>query len=124
MKLSEAFPSNYLKADDLQGRAVAVTISGVELKKFDNGDKLVLSFRGKEKQLVANITNCHRIAEVLGNDETDDWIGQTIVLRTEKVEFQGKVVPAIRVDMNAEVPVKAAPVVVIEEDDGDSGIPF
>jgi len=32
MKLSEAFPSNYLKSDDLQGNDVTVVIAGAEMK--------------------------------------------------------------------------------------------
>ncbi len=32
MKLSEAYPSSFLKADDLQGRDVIATISSVELE--------------------------------------------------------------------------------------------
>jgi len=71
MKLSEVFSGNYLKADDLQGRTVPVTISRVEVKEFDDGKKIVIHFDGKDKCLVCNKTNCSIIAENVGSDDTD-----------------------------------------------------
>ena len=97
MKLSEVFSGNYLKADDLQGRTVPVTISRVEVKEFDDGKKIVIHFDGKDKCLVCNKTNCSIIAENVGSDDTDHWAGKRISLTVKKVEFQGKLVPAIRV---------------------------
>ena len=35
MNIGDAFPSKYLKASDLQGREVAVTISHVEMTEID-----------------------------------------------------------------------------------------
>lgn len=98
-KLNEIFSGDYLKAEDLQGRSVPVTISAVSVKEFDDGKKLILSFAGKDKQLVCNKTNASIIQEVLGSSDTDDWVGQKVTLITKKVEFQGKLVPAIRVKL-------------------------
>lgn len=97
MKLNEVFSGNYLKADDLQGRTVPVTISKAEVKEFDDDKKIIVSFAGKDKSLVCNKTNASIIAENLGSQETDDWVGGKISLTVKKVEFQGKLVPAIRV---------------------------
>ncbi len=96
MKVSEVFSGDYLKAADLDGHEPVVIIAGVEEKEFDNGNKLVISFQGKKKSLVANKTNSSRIAYLHG-DETDDWIGREIQLYTEMVDFQGKPMPAIRI---------------------------
>jgi hypothetical protein len=89
-----------LKASDLKGHEVRVSIAGVEVMEFNNESgkekKLALSFAGKEKKLVLNKTNAGRIADAYGND-SDGWTGQTIVLYEEKVEFGGNLVPAIRV---------------------------
>lgn len=102
MKISQAFPSKYLKAEDLAGRRVTVTIQSADIETIqgDHGkeEKLVLHFVGKEKGLVCNVTNANMIANILGSDETDDWIEGKIILKEEKVPFQGKLVPAIRVD--------------------------
>lgn len=103
-KLSKVFSGNYLKAEDLQGKTVRVTIEEVEVKEFDDGKKIILKFKDRDKQLVANKTNCAIIAEVLGDDDTDNWIGGEIALYTKKVEFQGGLVPAIRVKLEEKAP--------------------
>ena len=124
MKLSTAFPSKYLKAVDLQGRRLKVTIDAADIEDIggDGGDKLVLRFVGKDKGLVCNVTNANMIAEILGTEETDDWIGQSIALYEAKVDFQGKRVPAIRV---AEVPgARPPPKQAADQDAEDDDIPF
>lgn len=98
-KLSEVFSGNFLKAEDLAGKSPTVTIERVEVKEFDDGKKLILHFAGKDKALVCNKTNSSIIEEVLGSDDTDDWEGKRITLMIKKVEFQGKLVPAIRVSL-------------------------
>lgn len=103
-KLSEVFTGNYLKADDLHGRTVPVTISQAEVKDFEDGKKVVVHFEGKSKALVCNKTNCSIIAENVGSDDTDNWAGAQISLTVRKVEFQGKLVPAIRVVLNETQP--------------------
>lgn len=98
MKTGEAFPSNYLKAADLNGRAVKVTIDSVTVEKIGDDRKPVLHFVGKDKGLVLNKTNSNRIEEATGTDEMDDWGGWTVTLYACKVDYQGKRVDAIRVD--------------------------
>ncbi len=98
MKISDAFPSNYLKASDLNGKAVRVTIDSVTMEKLGDDQKAILHFVGKDKGLVINKTNANRIIEAIGTDETDTWFGWSIVLYACKVDFQGKRVDAIRVD--------------------------
>lgn len=96
MKVSQVFSGDYLKAVDLQGHEPTVQISAVEMKQFDDGNKLLISFEGKQKGLVANKTNANRIAKLYG-DDTDGWVGKEIVLYTDQVDFQGSTVDAIRV---------------------------
>jgi len=105
--INSVFGGGFLKAEDLQGRNVKVKISKVEVKNFDDGDKLIVHFDGKDKALVCNKTNASIIAEVTGKNDTDDWNGESIWLVTKKVEFQGKLVPAIRVAL--EPPAQAPP---------------
>ncbi len=114
-KLSEVFSGGLLKAEDILGKSVPVIISAAEIKQFDDGKKIILSFEGKDKQLVCNKTNASIIEEVLGSNDTDDWIGKKITLITRKVEFKGDLVPAIRVKLE-EAPEKP----VSEED----SVPF
>lgn len=98
MKTSEAFPSNYLKAADLNGRSVRVVIDSVSMDKIGDDRKPIVSFVGKDKSLVLNKTNANRIAEHSSSDEMDDWAGWTVTLYACKVDYQGKRVDAIRVD--------------------------
>ena len=97
MKLNEVFSGGFLKAEDLHGKSPRVKIESVEVKEFDDGKKLIIHFSGKDKALVCNKTNSAIIQEVLGSDDTDDWEGKIIQLCVKKVEFSGKLVPAIRV---------------------------
>lgn len=95
MKISEEFPSKYLKAADLQNRDVKVVMSHVEKEKLGDDMKLVLYFKGKEKGLVLNKTNSNTIADAYG-DDTDDWQTNELILISVMTEFQGKIAPAIR----------------------------
>lgn len=131
MKLSEAFPSNFLKADDLNGKPVTLTIAAVEMETLGQGkdkeSKLIVQFKGTEKKLVCNKTNANTIGKLYG-DDTDDWIGQRITIKPMEVEFQGEMKLAIRVSLTKPAPAaaKAAPVAVEEEQPplGDEDAPF
>jgi hypothetical protein len=95
MKVSEEFPSQFIKASDLGGREVRVTMANVEKEKIGTDNKLVLYFKGKEKGLVLNKTNAATISDAYG-DDTDDWYDQPLFLFSVKTDFQGKVVDATR----------------------------
>lgn len=97
-KVGEAFPSTYLKAEDLLGRRASVTISKVDIEKIGDDHKPVMYFLGKDKGLVLNRTNAGMVQDLLGTDEMDDWRGRTIVLYPTKTEYQGKRVACIRVE--------------------------
>lgn len=96
MNINEAFPSKYLKADDLQGREVTVSIDHVAMEKVGDDNKMALYFRGKQKGIILNKTNAMNIATAYGTD-TNGWIGNPVILFPAWVDFQGKSVQAIRV---------------------------
>ncbi len=96
MNINEAFPSKYLKADDLQGREVTVSIDHVAMEKVGDDNKMALYFRGKQKGIILNKTNAMNIATAYGTD-TNNWIGNPVILFPAWVDFQGKSVQAIRV---------------------------
>lgn len=93
--MSEEFPSKFLKAADLQGREVRVTMQNVEREKIGDDTKPVLYFKGKDKGVVLNKTNAGTISDSYG-DDTEDWFDQPLILFSVMVDFQGKVGPAIR----------------------------
>ena len=96
MKMSEEFPSKFLKAADLGGREVKVIMANVEREKIGDDTKPVLYFKGKEKGVVLNKTNAGTISDAYG-DDTDEWTGRELILFEAQVDFQGKTVAAIRV---------------------------
>jgi hypothetical protein len=98
VKGAEVFPSRFLNAADLNGHAPVVTIARVELQTVGKEQKPVVYFEGKEKAIVLNRTNFVAIVELTGEDDTDQWPGHRIKLVVTKVDFQGRRVPAIRVE--------------------------
>ena len=68
MKISAAFPSNYLKCDDLSGQPRGVTIRTCVSEELGQGrdkeKKPVLYFSKGTKGLVLNITNANCVHEI------------------------------------------------------------
>ena len=102
MKLSEMFPSNFLKAQDVTdaGGEMDLKIFNVEMKEFDTDEggkekKAVLIF-ANDKRMVLNKTNAGLIAQMFG-DDTDQWLNQNVTLVVQDVPFGNKTVPAIRI---------------------------
>lgn len=101
MKVSEAFPSKYLKAVDLNDQDIVATIKSVIMENIGQADdpqeKLVLYFTDQDKGLVCNKTNAGVIAKLYG-DDTESWIGKQVTLwPNHDVEFKGEIVSAIRI---------------------------
>lgn len=97
MRVSQAYPSKYLSAPDLQNREHTLTISRTVMEDIgQNEHKPIVFFQGANKGLVLNKTNANNIAAIYG-DETDSWTGKQITLFTAWVDFQGRSVEAIRV---------------------------
>lgn len=106
MKVSEEFfPSTYVKASDLNGKELTLTMANVEREKLGDDLKPVLYFKGAKKGLVLNKTNTNAIGDAYG-DDSDDWFGQPIILFTAQVEYAGKLGPAIRVRVPPRAPVR------------------
>jgi hypothetical protein len=100
-KISDIYQSksDFLKADDIGGDMPIVQIETAEVKDFDGGErKLVLTFHGQDKSLLLNMTNAKAIGQAYGTN-TDNWIDKSIMLFTMMVDYQGKMVNAIRVRM-------------------------
>lgn len=121
MNVNEVFPSNYLKAADLQGKEIPVLIDRVEMESFGQDQKAIVYFRNKQKGVVLNKTNAMNIAGAYGND-TDGWVNQPVVLFSVWTDFQGKSVQAIRIRPGTVGQQKAPP--PPQHDEMDSGVPF
>ena len=105
MKTSEVFPntSEWLKVDDIPDEGLTATIDSYDVQDFKNDGKTqrkpVLYFKEDVKALVLNKTNAGSITTIVGSDELDDWIGTKITMVPREVEFAGKQVWAIRIQM-------------------------
>ena len=128
MKITDAFPSNWLKAGDLQGREHQLVVKEVISEDIGDGHKPVVYFQRGNKGLVLNKTNALAITEVYG-DETDNWLGATVTIYPDKTQFQGRRVDCIRVRCTK--PAQAAQTqgrpsipATGPSDDMDSDIPF
>lgn len=110
MRMSQAFPTKYIKADDIGQHRPTVIIADVKLEDVGDGDtKPVVYFHGKEKGMVLNKTNAEMIAHLYG-DETDAWRGQSVDLYTTMVQYGGKSLLGIRVMAPApQMPAHQAP---------------
>ena len=95
MKVSEAYPSKWLAAADLNNQNVRVVINRVEMEKIGDDTKPVIYFKGKTKGLVCNKTNAKSIEAAYG-DEMNDWEGSELILFPILTDYQGKQVEAIR----------------------------
>lgn len=107
MKMGDAFPSEYLKAEDLKGREVTLTIKDCTIEKLGDDHKPVCTFRETDKRLAVNKTNFALICEVTEKEDSDEWAGKKITIYPTKTEFQGKRVACIRVKDNMPVPTGA-----------------
>lgn len=105
--LNDMFPSKTLKADDLKSptgkgyREFNLTVESLEPVDFkdDQGvteKKWVVHFKGAQKGLVLNRTNAQTICDAYGED-TDEWIGNKIILYVTTVGTPTGPKPGIRV---------------------------
>jgi hypothetical protein len=105
--------SKYLKAADLQGKTIKVTIAGVNLLEFEDENtgqktsKPALSLRGKEKQIVCNATSVQELIQAYGPD-SESWVGKELRLSTKhypKFGRDGIVITPITMDApNDDIP--------------------
>jgi len=98
------FPSKWLKADDLEGKTVRVTIRSCVMETIGDDNKPVMYFEGKDKGMVLNKTNWARMELGFRSIDSDDWTGKDILLYSEPVTFQGRTVNGLRVRIDQPAP--------------------
>ncbi len=133
-KISETYTSNsqWLKADDLKGQAVIVTIESTVEVQMEERDgkpahkKIEVSFPGSEKALLLNKTNAAALSGMFG-DDTDAWTGKSFEMFPTPVKGPNGMTTGIRVKPVAQAaPPAAAPPAGPDVGDGPgtSGLPF
>jgi hypothetical protein len=117
MKISQLFPSKYVKAADLNGKTVTLTIAKLVVEELGHGAekerKPVLYFQKATKGLVLNRTNAMTIAALYG-DESDDWEGKRISIYPTRIRAFGAMQDTIRV--REEIPALPKPQIAVVEE--------
>lgn len=97
MRISQAFPSKYLKSDEVGQQRFVLTIRDVQMEDIgDSQHKPVVYFNEVQKGMVLNKTNAEMIVHLYG-DDTMTWTGRQVELYTTMVSFQGKSTLGLRV---------------------------
>lgn len=102
MRVGEMFPKRYAAGEDLQGRALTLTIQTVRKERMRPGsgqpeiEKYVVYFVDARKGVVLSRTLAQQIAAAVGSDDTDDWPGKKITIFPEPMSVAGRNVVAIR----------------------------
>lgn len=120
MRIQDIFPSKYVRAADLNGKDVTLTIVKAAMQEMGHGaekeTKLVLSFAKASKSLICNRTIAMTIAKLHGMD-TDDWINKRVTIYPTRIRAFGQVHEVIRVreQIPPAPPVAPAALAVQEE---------
>lgn len=108
MHVNDMFPSDWLKAYDLKGKAHTVTIEKITKEQLwnresrQNEDCWVLWFVNADKGLILNKGHAETIAEMYG-PESNDWISKRITIVPKVEQIKGEQKEVVRVS-----PVKPA----------------
>ena len=99
VNILDAFPSKYLRPDDLGRAAPVVTIDAVRIEMVGSRrqKKPVVYFVGKSKGMILNKTNATAIATLLRTKDTDAWRGGRVRLYVTETKFGDDMVACIRV---------------------------
>ena len=132
MKKNDVFPSRFLKAGDLNGEPITLTIASAAYETLKNHkgneeQKLVVGFRKTKKLLVVNVTNFDAIVDASGEADSDDWIGHKIEVYPSEVQVGTEMKPCLRVRAPSQGELKAAAAKKkppAETNDMDDEIPF
>jgi hypothetical protein len=97
--VNDIFPSKFLHAHDLQGRAWTLTIARVEFEVMGRTRETlpVVYFRGRPKGLKLNKTNATAITAVAGSALTEEWPGVVVTIYASVADFGGQSYNVVRV---------------------------
>lgn len=104
--ITQMFPSKYLQPEDLKEGVTVVEIEKVwpEAAKYNHevGDMETfwnIRFREFRKPMKLKAINARTIADVLNDQNTDNWAGLSIGIFPTQILVHGKMIPVINVDI-------------------------
>ena len=123
MDIRHMLESANLKAADWNvGDKSVFRVEGIEKRKYDDGDKVVLVLDGG-RFLTLNHTNLGVASNAWGGSDTDAWIGKRLEISCVRTQFAGKARNgfSVRCELPATIETRPAPRVEVNLDDQ---IPF
>lgn len=113
---NEYITGDFLKKEDLETSKNWV-IKGIKKADLDDQKKLELELHYKEedKNFTLNTTNTKRLIGIFGN-QTDNWLGRVITLKTVETEYKGKPATGIRINEEATLTHEANKDATIKEE--------
>lgn len=110
-RVSDVYSGDYVTAAELPtGRRIPAIVTAVAIEAVgqEQQQKLCLELRNPDgrawpRRLVLNKTNAMIMASAFG-DDTRDWPSKAIEVWTEPVNFQGKIVQGIRLNVATSAP--------------------
>jgi hypothetical protein len=96
------FPSKYVCGDDLKGKPFVLTIDRIKREEmFDvqtqkKTHKWVLYFKDAHKGVLLGKTQAKEIAEAVGSQNSDDWVGSKVEMYPTKIRAFGKIWNTVR----------------------------
>lgn len=101
-RVKDMYPKKHLTPADLGKNSVNITIERInQVEVFDqklNRTKKVwaMFFKGKNKYMIMNQTNANKLAEIFDSDDSDDWVGNKIVIYVDNITVGGQPKKALR----------------------------
>jgi len=110
MKMSDVFPSTYLKASDFP-RPRKVTVREIRLEEIGGEEsKPICFFHEGKKGLILNITNANTLKALAGgDDDMESWIGLEVEIYVTPVQFRNRMVDGMRLRPLPQIVAKAGP---------------
>ena len=85
----------WIKASDISSGGDIFTIKNVDMQSFKDGDRVYLEFEEVSGKLILNQTTINALVSAI-SDETDDWTGKKVKLKSVYVQFNGKEVQSVK----------------------------
>ena len=100
IKRGDVFSSAFFKSSDLDDGELMLVIESCAIELVGQGsdadNRAVVRFKDCDQGLALNATNWDRLEDAYGKD-SDEWVGECVILYSEPTRFQGKAVKGIRV---------------------------
>ncbi len=100
MKASQIYAPKPVNADivaKMAGGRLVGTIASASVKEYDDGPSIILGLEGMPEGVPLNTGNARALIQAWG-DETDQWVGEKILVTVVDTTFKNKPVKGLKVE--------------------------